>query len=270
MAKTPHNVGDILDCLNELADECDQVSFGRVMDAFGSRTFGPAIMVPALLELTPIGAIPGVPTFLALVIVIVAAQKLVGKDHLWIPAFIGNRCVSASKMRKATKKLRGIAGFMDRHFHRRFQRITRAPFTQIVALIVILLCATVPFLEVLPFASSVPMLAIAGFGLAILARDGVLLAIALAASLAVMGVMGYDYLDGGLSDTEATDGLVDQETVDKVKETADDAGEQAEEAGERAGDAAREMGQQAQEAGDEAEAAAREMGEKAKDAMDGE
>ena len=274
MAKTPRSVGDTLDCLDELAQDNKAVSVAQVLDAFGSRTFGPAIMVPALLELTPVGAIPGVPTFLAVVIALVAVQKLFGSEHVWLPGIIANRCVSAEKLEKGVRKLRPLARFMDRHFHRRFKALTYPPFSQIAAGIVILLCVSVPFLEVLPFASSVPMLAIAGFGLAVLARDGILMAVALLASVGAMGAMGHDYWDGGLSDTEEADGLVKQETVDAAKQSADEAGRKAEELGEAAQETARQAGEAAQEtaeeAGKAAEETAKEAGEKAAETLDGE
>jgi len=236
MAKTPHSVGDILDGLNELADENEKVSVAQVMGAFGTRTFGPAIMIPALLEITPIGAIPGVPTFLATIVILVAAQKMFGRRTLWLPGIIGNRNVSAEKLSEATEKLRPTAEFMDRHFHGRLKRMTRSPFSQLAAGLVCLLCLTVPFLEVLPFASSVPMLAIAGFGLAVLVRDGALMMVALVASLVALA-LGLDYWSGGMSDTEATDGMVTQETVDNVKQSAEEAGAAVEQAGKDAAEA---------------------------------
>lgn len=252
MANAVHSVGEILDCLEGLAEDEDKVRVEQVMDAFGTRTYGPAIMVPALLEITPIGAIPGVPTFLAVMVMIVAAQKMFGRRRLWLPGIIGNRSVSADKLAKGADKLRGLARFMDRHFHRRLKFMTRLPFAQIAAGLVILLCLTVPFLEVLPFASSVPMLAIAGFGLAVLVRDGVLMIAALAASLVALG-MGFDYWDGGLSDTEATDGLVTEESVEEVKQSAEEAGESMKESARKAGEAVKQAGEEAsktmQEAG---------------------
>lgn len=45
------------------------------------------------------------------------------------------------------------------------------------------------------------MLAIAGFGLAVLMRDGVLMVAALAASLFALG-LGLDYWNGGMSNTD--------------------------------------------------------------------
>ncbi|ANU06679.1 exopolysaccharide biosynthesis protein [Paraurantiacibacter namhicola] len=186
MADTPHSVGDILDNLSEQASDGKPVSVGDIAHTFGARTFGPAIMVPALLELTPVGAIPGVPTTLAAIIALVAAQKMLGMSHLWIPGFLKRREVSAEKMDKAVGKLRPLAKFMDKHFHGRLERLTHAPFSRIAAGVVILLCCTVPFLEVLPFASSGPMLAIAMFGLAVLVRDGALMIVALLISAIAM------------------------------------------------------------------------------------
>ena len=268
MAGTPFCVEDILDCLDELAEENETVSVGSIMDAFGSRTYGPMIMVPALLEITPVGAIPGVPTFLAVTIIIIAAQKMIGRRRPWLPGLIGNRQIDSDKLDKGAKKLRPMARFMDRYFYRRLKFMTRSPFAQIAAALVILLCLTVPFLEVLPFASSVPMLAIAGFGLAVLVRDGIAMIVALAISFAALG-MGLDYWDGGLSDTEEVDGVVDQATVDSVKDGADAANESIQGAAEEAGKAADKAGQDLQRAADEAGKAAQDAGEKAADAVSG-
>lgn len=188
MTGDPHKVGEILDLLEEMAEGRDRVSVQGVMGSFGLRTFGAAIMVPALMEITPVGAVPGVPTFLAAIIALVAVQKLFGRKSLWLPAIVGRRQVDSASLRKSVRKLRGIAGFLDRHFHGRMVWLTGPPFSQVTAGIVLLLCAGVPLLEVLPFASSGPMLAIAIFGLAVLVRDGALMLAALAITLGLAGL----------------------------------------------------------------------------------
>lgn len=246
MVAEPHKVAEILDCLDERAQAADSVSVADIVGSFGRRTFGPAIMVPALLEFTPVGAIPGVPTFLAAIIIVVAAQKLFGRKHVWMPGFIGNRCVSSEKLRKSTAKLRGIARFMDRHFHGRLEWLTRAPFSLVAAGIVILLAATVPFLEILPFASSGPMLAIAMFGLATLVRDGVLMLAALAISVGAIG-MGFDWWDGGMSDTAEVDGVVKEEQIEAAKQGAAEAGEAVGNASQEAASKAAETVEQAKQ-----------------------
>lgn len=191
-----HSVCDILDRLRETADRHDRVTIGDVLEAFGDRSYGPALMLPALVEITPIGGIPGVPTFLALVIALVAAQLLFGKKHLWLPAFIRNRSVKGEKLHRSADKLDKVAKRLDGWFHGRMPRFVRQPFPKVAAAIVIALACTVPPLELLPFASTAPMLAIIAFGLALLVRDGLLMLAAMALS-AVAVVVGAGLATGG-------------------------------------------------------------------------
>lgn len=194
----PHSVSDVIDCLEMLAKEKGCVSVGDVVDTLGTRTYGPMLMVPALIELTPIGSIPGVPTFLAITIAIFAVQMLIGAKHFWIPDFIENRRVAASKLDKAARKLEPLAKRLDAWFHGRLKMLTKGAAIRIAAATVILLCLAVPPLEFVPFASSGPMLAIALIGLALLVRDGALMIAALAIGLSAVGY-GIVTLIGGSS-----------------------------------------------------------------------
>ncbi|MBL4792894.1 exopolysaccharide biosynthesis protein [Citromicrobium bathyomarinum] len=191
-----HSAGDILDRLRQLADDRDKVSIGNILDCIGDRSYGPALLIPALIEISPIGGIPGVPTFLALIVAITAGQLLWGKEHLWLPGFVQKRSVSAKSMHKAADKLDGVARWMDKWFHGRMQWVVRQPGPRIAAGIVLLLCLTVPPLEFVPFASTAPMAAIAAFGLALLVRDGLLMLIAGVLSLAAFGA-GMGLIGGG-------------------------------------------------------------------------
>jgi hypothetical protein len=174
MGQDPHSVGDVLDKLRELADEGD-VEVGHMIQAFGGRSYGPALVVLPLIEMSPIGGIPGLPTVLAAMIALFAIQIVLGRKHLWLPGFVARRRLGADKVRKAADKLTGFARFMDRHFHGRLKPLTRGPFVKAAGVIIIALCCTVPPLELLPFASTAPMFAIACFGLAMMVGDGVLM-----------------------------------------------------------------------------------------------
>jgi hypothetical protein len=116
MADEPKNVGEILDRIDEIANEGD-VSLGHVAEAMGTRAHGPFLMVPALIDISPVGSIPGLPTLLAVVIVITAVQLLFGGRTLWLPGILARRSLSNGKARKTTEKLRGVARFLDRWFH---------------------------------------------------------------------------------------------------------------------------------------------------------
>lgn len=194
MSEEPHTINDILDSLQSLSKDGEQVSLEQAIGAFGHRSYGPFLIIPALIEISPIGGIPGVPTVLAAIIALFAIQIIFGRRHIWLPEILGRRAVGSDKVGKATEKLRGFAKVVDRLFHGRLERLTRGVFVQLAAVATIILACTVPPLEILPFASTVPMLAIVAFGVALLVRDGALMlagyAIAIAAVAIGVGMLG--------------------------------------------------------------------------------
>ncbi len=68
-----HSAGDILHRLRQLANYRDKVSIGNILDCIGDKSYGSALLIPAL-----IGAI-------------FAGQLLWGKEHLRIPGFVRKR-----------------------------------------------------------------------------------------------------------------------------------------------------------------------------------
>ncbi|EQB30749.1 exopolysaccharide biosynthesis protein [Sphingobium ummariense] len=190
MVNEVKSVDDILDRIEDIARSEEKVRLDRIVEALGNRSYGPFLLIPALIDISPVGGIPGLPTALATVIVLVAAQIMFGRKHLWLPRFLSKRGLSVEKACKATHKLRGVARFLDRWFHGRYISLTQGIFVKLAAACCIILALTVPPLELLPFATTVPMAAIAAFGLALLVRDGLLMIIAmlLAAAALALGV----------------------------------------------------------------------------------
>lgn len=188
MSDKPENVREIVDNLGKLKSESGEVRLEQVIETFGSRSYGPLILVPALLGSSPLGTVPSVPSFLALVIALVAVQILMGRTHFWLPQFIANRSVSQEKLEKATNALSGPAGFMDRVFHGRLKWATREPMSRVAAGMVLMLSVLVVPLELVPLAAIIPFSGIAAFGLAMTVRDGALMLLAIALWCASLGV----------------------------------------------------------------------------------
>jgi hypothetical protein len=184
----PKSVDEILDRIEEVAQRDDRVTLGHVIDALGKRSYGPFLIIPALIDISPVGSIPTLPTLLAAVIILISAQVVMGRQSLWVPGFLARRGISAQKARTTTDKLRGTARFLDRRFHDRLAPLTKGPFVRIAAISCILLALTVPPLELLPLATTMPMAAIACFGLALLVNDGLLMLIGMALALIAGGV----------------------------------------------------------------------------------
>jgi len=189
----PESVDDVLAELDDLAANRSEVCISDVLDDFGKRSFGPFIMLPALLEISPVGGIPGVPTILAAIVALVAVQLLWGRDHVWMPQFVQKRGVSGKKLHKAVGKLRGISHWLDEHSHGRLETLVEGVWIKVAALLIIALCFTVPPLELVPFASTLPMAAIAAFGLALTVRDGLFMLVALIVSVIAAVLAGWFY-----------------------------------------------------------------------------
>ncbi|MBB4658185.1 exopolysaccharide biosynthesis protein [Parvularcula dongshanensis] len=202
MAKNddPEGASAVLDKLDEEADRQKdkdddspkgKISIGDVVNGFGSQSYAPFLIVPALIEISPLGGVPGVPSFLAFIVAVVAVQMLIGRKQLWLPGFIERRAVSTDKIHGATKKLRHVTDWIDRHTTDRLDALTKRGGTRAAAICCILLAATVPPLELLPFASTAPMAAILAFGIALLVRDGLLMLFAFVLTAASLGVGTY-------------------------------------------------------------------------------
>ena len=189
----PHDNTPFDEILDELErhGRDDEVSVGTIRHEIGDKSFGALIVLPAVLEISPLGGIPGVPTFLATFILLIAAQVAWGRSHLWLPDVIENRSVGGDKLCKAVGFLRRPARWIDRTFHDRLTRFTTPHFDKVVAVVCIVLALTVPPLEVLPFATTLPMAAIALLGLALLFDDGLMVLIGLLLAALAVGAGVY-------------------------------------------------------------------------------
>ncbi len=177
---------EMLDRLESLTTEGARAYLGDVAQTLGHRSVGALIALPALLEVTPIGGVPGVPTLLATIIAIFAVQVAAGRSHLWLPSLLERRPLPSEHVLNSVQRLRPVAGWADRHFGIHITWVSRSLGRRLVALAILALCLTVPPLELVPFASSIPMLAIAIFGLGLLFQDGRLLLLGWAAFIAAL------------------------------------------------------------------------------------
>ncbi|WP_335946700.1 MULTISPECIES: exopolysaccharide biosynthesis protein [Salipiger] len=182
------SVNALLDTLSRRADRDREVSVADVVSDIGDRGIGPLLFVPALLVLSPLGAIPVVPSLFAAALFLIAVQSLFGESRIWLPQVVRERAVEEDSIRQATKRLRPWADRLDRLFGPRLKALTTRPVQNAAAVLAAILCLSVPPLELVPFAALVPMLAIALLGLAITLNDGILMAVALTgAGVALIG-----------------------------------------------------------------------------------
>lgn len=169
---------DIIDAV--VADAKDgALTLGDILDDLGDRSYGPLFFILGLIIVLPIGAIPGVPIILGAVLIILAVQFVFGLKHLWMPARFRRLSISEEKAREMERRARPFLRFVDRFVDARLLWIVSRPMRIFAAASIILLSLTMIPLEFVPFGVAAPGAAIAAFGLSIVARDGLLMIVAL-------------------------------------------------------------------------------------------
>lgn len=186
---------ELLDQIEESASDSDKVSLDSVMNAVGRRSFGPILILVGLVIVAPlVGDIPGVPTIMALLIVLVAAQVLMRRKHLWLPRWMLDRRVSSEKLKKAVKWLRKPARFIDGLLRPRLQHLTHEIGIQVTAVVCIIIAAALPPMELVPFSANAAGIALTALGLALIANDGLLAIGAAIVSVGTIGMVVYALL----------------------------------------------------------------------------
>lgn len=181
-----HAISDMLDQALSAGGDNEKISIGDLLTAFSSRGFGPLLLLFALVALLPpLGGVPLVPTTMGALIGLTSAQMLFGAKHPWVPKWLKTKGVSR-KLVKATRDRGGSwLRKIDALIGRRWDWATGPAGSTIAGILCLLLALLMPPLELLPFAVAVPASAVALFGLAIMARDGVLMVLGWIASIII-------------------------------------------------------------------------------------
>jgi len=172
------SVSGILQAVSDAGDgEC--LTVADLVDALGSRSFGPLLLVPSLILISPVSGIPGAPTIGALVILLIAGQMALGRQTVWLPAFIRRRGVRRSRIHGIARRMQPVAAFADRYVGRRLVALVRRPFDLLLLVPSVVFALAMPLLEVVPLSSTILASAIFLLSLALTVRDGVLALVAL-------------------------------------------------------------------------------------------
>jgi hypothetical protein len=151
----------------------EKVAVRDIVGAFGDTSFLPLMMIPALLVVSPLSGIPLFSSLCGLSIALVAVQMLAGRDHLWLPGIVMRRQIAGERLSAAAARLERIADWLDRHSRKRLHLLFRAPMVLLPQMLCVLCGLAMPFLELLPFSSSLLGMAVLLISVGFLVRDGV-------------------------------------------------------------------------------------------------
>lgn len=147
------------------------------------------LLVPALIVVTPLSAIPGLSSIIGLSIALIAVQMVFGRDHVWLPDWIMQRRVARQRLDKALSVLDKPAGFVDRLTRQRLSWLVRPPLSWVPQSICMLCGLAMPFLELVPMSSTILGAAVSLFALAIVTADGLIAIFGLAIIAGAAGLV---------------------------------------------------------------------------------
>lgn len=188
MAQELNNLEQLLERIGQAARDKEIVSLGEVIESVGSRSFGPLLLMAGTIAVSPLSGIPGMPTTMGVLVLLISVQLLFGRTHFWLPQWMLKRSVTHHKMLKALKWLMPSARFIDRWLRPRMTMLVQNGGSYLLATVCVVAAVTMPVLELVPFAATSAGLVVALSGLALIARDGLL---ALFAMLFMVGIMGF-------------------------------------------------------------------------------
>lgn len=158
-----------------------------IVISLGHRAFGPVMVLCGLFLMTPLGAIPGLPAAFGLINIAFAVQLLARRPYPWVPDVLAKVRVPHVRVAKVHGRVSPWLAKIDNVIHPRLAWATDGVMLALAALVAILLSAAMVPLGLIPF-GVVPAAAILGLiGLALIARDGILMLIALSISLGLFG-----------------------------------------------------------------------------------
>ena len=192
-AHSDHPLEHVIDSIIELGNKQEQVSVGDIQETVGHRSFGPFLFIPAIFEISPLGGVPGVPTLLAIIVILTAAQLLFGRKHFWLPSVITKRSIKGERIGPAMEKIRPAVRGIDKVLRPRLQRIIQSPWNRAVAGVCVLATVTVPPLELVPFGSTAPFIGIALIGLGFLGQDGLFVWVGVIAAIVGLYLVTYAF-----------------------------------------------------------------------------
>ncbi|SDL69512.1 Uncharacterized conserved protein [Franzmannia pantelleriensis] len=183
----PQTLGEMLERLEHIDRPDGRVSLEDVMETLGRRAFGPLLLLAGIVTVVPvIGGIPGVPTLMAGLVLLVAVQLLLQRRAIWLPRWLLTRSVALTSLHKASRWLAPVARPLDALLRRRWQALVGDHAVTAMAICCIGVALMMPPMELVPFSANGAGLALSGFGLALMSEDGVAALFAFTVSVATL------------------------------------------------------------------------------------
>lgn len=156
----------------------ESVSVGEIVEAEQSVSLLPLLMLPAVALVSPLSGIPLFSSAMGIMISLVSLQIVAGRRTVWLPRWIRNLWANGHHVQNAFNWVKPFTRWLDQHTNARLRGLSRMPFVLVPQVLCLFSGLIIPFLELVPFSSSLIGLGVTLLALGMLARDGVILLLA--------------------------------------------------------------------------------------------
>jgi hypothetical protein len=156
-----------------------KATLGEMVAKLESRGYGVLLFLFAAPNLTPGPSLPGFSTIFALPLVVIAAQMALGIDSPKLPGFLSRLGVARPRARAIVAYLTPALNRVETLLRPRLPALVAPPMRRFIGAVAIV--EAILLLIPLPFLPLIPSFATTIVALGLMARDGVAVAIGLAA-----------------------------------------------------------------------------------------
>lgn len=163
--------------------EGDTVSVGLILSALAHRSYGPLLLLPALISILPIiGALPGITWAMSTLTLLISLQFLFSRDALWLPGPVKRLTISRSLFERSVDWARPWLRRLDNFVHPRFNLMLAPPWPFLVAVLCVLLSLAMFALSLIPGGVVIPALGVVLLAIGLTSHDGLVLLLGILAS----------------------------------------------------------------------------------------
>lgn len=173
------------------------VSMREIFETFGTRSFGPILLILGLIQALPTGGIPLMPDVIGLLTILLFAQMLIKPDRPWLPARLMRMTIPQSLLDRSIQRIRPWIRRADRLFRKQLGFVhNNRPALVALSSAGVATGALIIILGFVPFAAAVPALSLICFGIGLTAEDDlpIVLGYGIILGCVAVGVSGFGLL----------------------------------------------------------------------------
>ncbi|MGF1528218.1 MAG: exopolysaccharide biosynthesis protein [Candidatus Competibacterales bacterium] len=170
------------------------LTLGELAERLGDRVYGVLLLLLALPNMVPVGAIPGVCTTMGILIAGLSGQLAAGRHPPWIPGFIRRYRLPQRRLMGVVTRTMPWLKRIEEGLRPRWPKVAGRWGTQGLGVLLVVLALVIAL--PLPASTGFPASTVAMIALGLLERDGVVMAwggllglVSLGVAVAVNGVL---------------------------------------------------------------------------------